>query len=142
MAPAFLRCTIRPRKGRAIVLSSNHFVGLGRFEDRSASFRPFVQRLLEQVAAVSPQTVFRAGMPPFLWGAWAVLLAACAILVPLLVIYMVVSLVNGRGIEGPLIIVLGILMALFLSTFSHVRDLRRNRSRRFDPRQETVLDEI
>jgi len=39
--PGFTRCVVRPRHGPTQVLSSNHFIGLGAFEDRSATFEPF-----------------------------------------------------------------------------------------------------
>jgi hypothetical protein len=142
MAPAFLRCTLRPRKGRAVVLSSNHFAGFGKFEDRSATFRPFVETLLQRLAVANPQTAFRAGMPPVLWWSWAVLLAITVIVVPLLVVLIAVDLADGRGIDAPLVAVLGVLLVVFFGTFGYVRDLRRNRSRRFDPRSENPLDAI
>ena len=35
-----------PRHGRPIVLTSKHFLGIGRFEDRLVSFRPFAEALI------------------------------------------------------------------------------------------------
>jgi hypothetical protein len=59
-----------PERGRAIILDSRHFLGLGRTEDRSAHFGPFLHALTKQLAAVNPQAIFLAGMPPGVWWTW------------------------------------------------------------------------
>jgi len=43
VARASRRCTIRLRDGRKTVLTDQHFLGLGRFEDRTQTYVPFVQ---------------------------------------------------------------------------------------------------
>jgi hypothetical protein len=96
-----------PRRGRAVVLSSNHFVGLGRFEDRSASFRPFVDALVGRIAAANRNTRFVFGMPPALWWFWVALLFAVALLAPLSLIMIVAALAQGRGIAAQAFVPLG-----------------------------------
>jgi hypothetical protein len=132
--PGFARCVVWPRRGRAVVLSSNHFVGLGRFEDRSASFRPFVDALVGRIAAANRNTRFVFGMPPALWWFWVALLFAVALLAPLSLIMIVAALAQGRGIAAQAFVPLGIVFVVFLGLFGYIRQLRRNRPRRFEPR--------
>src|ERR1700686_3307013 len=54
VAPGFARCVIHRRHARARILSSIHFLSFGKFEDRSASFRPFVAELMRRVVAARP----------------------------------------------------------------------------------------
>ena len=133
IAPAFARCVIRPKRGRAIVLSSNHFVGLGRFEDRSATFRPFVDALIARVAAANPGAEFMSGMPPALWWTWVALLVAVALVLPVFTVVIVKELAAGRAIQMPAIVSSLIVLGTALSIVSYARVLRRNRPRRFTP---------
>jgi len=132
--PGFARCVIWPRRGRAVVMSSNHFLGIGRFEDRLPAFRPFVDALVRRVAAANRETRFVFGMPPVLWWFWIAILVAVAMLAPLALVMIVVELANGRGFSGPGLIALGIVFTVFLGLFGYIRQLRRNRPRRFEPR--------
>jgi hypothetical protein len=133
IAPAFARCVIRPRHGRAIVLSSNHFLALGRFEDRSAAFRPFVEALIARVAAVNPNAEFMSGMPPALWWTWVTLLALVALVTPAFIVVIVKELAAGRALQFPAIAASLIVLATALGIVSYARVLRRNRPRRFTP---------
>lgn len=141
-APTFARCVIRPRRGKAVVLSSNHFAGLGRFEDRLSSFRPFVEALTRRVAAANPGAELVAGMPPGLWWTWAVVLALAAIVTPLAAVMIVVDLTSGRGFNPALLVVMAILLTLFFGLSGYVRTLRRGRPRRFDPQTESPLGDL
>jgi hypothetical protein len=127
--PGFARCVLWPRRGRAVVISSNHFLGLGRFEDRSAQFRPFVDALVRRIAAASRETRFVFGMPRALWWFWIAILAAVALLAPLALVMIVVELANGRSFPVQGLIALGIVFTVFLSLLSYIRHLRRNRPR-------------
>jgi hypothetical protein len=132
-APGFQRCVVRPHSGRAQVLSSNHYAGPAKIEDRSASFQPFVDALIRRVATANPGTAFISGMPAALWSAWAVLLLVVVMLLaPLALLVIVITLTQGHLLYGLLttVLLLGILLALVLL----VRFLLRNRPRRFDPR--------
>jgi hypothetical protein len=70
------RCTIWSEKGHKIVLSSVHFVGFGRFEDRAESYVPFVRALVRRVAACAPGARLAAGMPLAMWWSWAIAFGA------------------------------------------------------------------
>jgi hypothetical protein len=132
--PTLARCVVWPRRGRAVIVSSNHFLGVGRFEDRTASFRPFVEALVRRVAAANRETRFMFGMPPALWWFWVALLLAVALLAPLAVVMIAVELASGRGIAPQSLVPLGIVFVVFLGLFGHIRRLRSNRPRRFEPR--------
>jgi len=133
IAPAFTRCVIRPRRGRAIVLSSNHFVGLARFQDRSATFRPFVDSLIARLEAANPGAQLLASMPPALWWTWVALLVAVALVMPVFVVVIAKELIAGRPILLPAIVSSLIVLGTALAIVSYVRVLRRNRPRRLIP---------
>ena len=133
IAPAFARCVIRPRRGRAIVLSSNHFIGLGRFEDRSATFRPFVDTLIARLRSAHPGAQLLAGMPPALWWTWVALLAAVALVTPAFIVIIVQELVAGRALQTPAVLSGLIVFGAALGIVSYARVLRRNRPRRLTP---------
>ncbi len=132
--PGFARCVVWPRRGRAVVISSNHFVGLGRFEDRSPAFRPFVEALVRRVAAANRETRFVFGMPHAVWWFWIALLVAVALVTPLALAIVVIELASGRSFPAQGLITLGIVLATFLGLFGYIRHLKRNRPRRFEPR--------
>ena len=133
IAPSFARCVIRPRRGRAIVLSSRHFIGLGRFEDRSTTFLPFVDTLLARLGSANPGARLLAGMPPVLWWAWVALLAAVALVTPLFIVVIVQELVAGRALQMPAVLSCLLVFGAALGIVSYARVLRRNRPRRFTP---------
>jgi len=133
IAPSFARCVIRPRRGRAIVLSSKHFIGLGRFEDRSATFRPFVDTLLARLGSANPRAQLLAGMPPVLWWTWVALLAAVALVTPVFFVIIVRELVAGRALQMPAVMSGLLVFGAALGIVSYARVLRRNRPRRFTP---------
>ncbi len=146
-APDFQRCVVRPRRGHAMVLGSNHFLGLGRFQDRSQTFRPFVDALVQRVAAANPGATFIAGMPAPLWWTWILILLAVVVVTPLVVLLIIIGLVEARHIDPPLILVAALLLGILFSLASYLRTVRRNRPRRFDPRGggpggASLLDEL
>ena len=138
IAPDFARCVVRPTHGRAIVLTSKHCLGLGRFEDRSASFGPFVNALIARVGAANPATVFRAGMPPALWWTWVVILLGVAVVTPLLGLLVVGDIIEQDSFSPAPIMSAIVLFGMFFSLFGFIRMLRRSRSRQFDPRVGTT----
>jgi hypothetical protein len=142
LGPSFARCVVRPRRGRAIVLSSSSFQGFGKFDNRWTVFRPFVQALVQRVAAANPQAVFLAGMPPALWWTWIVLVAAAVVTTPLAALLIIVDLAEGRGIRLPAVVATIVLLSILLNLRSYIRGLRRNRPRTFDPRTTDPLDQI
>lgn len=55
------QCTIRTRSRGKLNVRSHHFVALGRFEDRTATYTPFVRELCRRVHAKNPGARFIQG---------------------------------------------------------------------------------
>jgi hypothetical protein len=134
IAPAFKRCVIRPARGRAIVLSSSNLLGFGRFEDRSASYEPFVGKLIQAAGAANPKTIFIAGMPMALWLSWLFILAMAAVIAPLALILIVVMLLGGHAPPVGLIVSAIVLLSVLTGIVQLIRMLRKNWPRAYDPR--------
>ena len=133
IAPAFARCVIRPLRGRKVVLSSNHFAGIGRFEDRSAAFHPFVDALVARLRTANPAAKLVAGMPPALWWTWVALLILVALATPAFIVVIVQELAAGRMLQFPAIVSTLIVVGTAFGLVSYARVLKRNRPRRLTP---------
>jgi hypothetical protein len=89
------QCTLRRRDAGKLKLRSHHYASLGNFEDRTATYAPFIRELVRRVAEHSPQARFLAGSSA-LWIVWLVigfLWAVAAILV-------VAALLDGAVAPG------------------------------------------
>ena len=84
VAPASWRSTISRKDGRKIRLSNLHFVGIGRYEDRTETYAPFIRALIARSKAVSPAIPVYWGMPPALW--WSLLAIFGALLLGLVAV--------------------------------------------------------
>lgn len=72
-----LRLRTRMHIGHDLEIQSTHCTGIGSFEDRAATYAPFVRALIARVAAANPSARFRAGVHPVqYWLAPIVLLIA------------------------------------------------------------------
>jgi hypothetical protein len=126
-------CSVETGHGR-IWLPSASFLGFNRTEDRRAAFRPFVAALCltlaQQPSGASVQFVKGNN-----WSAYGclVMLILAAVLGVLLVMGMLGSLMEGRGIGGASWAILP-LGALALSARMVWPIWRRNRRHLFDPR--------
>ena len=58
------RCDVRMRSGQQIAIMSTHYVGFADFENRAASYVPFVRALVGRVARTNPAARFRSGKNP------------------------------------------------------------------------------
>jgi hypothetical protein len=63
-------CAITLDSGVAIQLTSQHYLSLGNFEDRSPAFFQFVSALVARVRTANPAAQIVSGMPPILWWFW------------------------------------------------------------------------
>jgi hypothetical protein len=83
------RCDLSLAGGiRAKVLSTS-YISIGKFEDRGASYAPFVRELVTRVAQASPDCRFRAGKRPWAyWSQHAFLLAMLLLLAAVLTVYL------------------------------------------------------
>jgi len=134
IAPAFRRCVIRPRHGKTVVLSSNHFESFGRFQNRRESFDPFLDALLPRIAAANPAAEFWAGMPMGLWLFWIVTLVGVVVVTPFLALLIVMAILGKVQLALPALFAGVLILAILLHFRSYVRALREGRSRRFDPK--------
>jgi hypothetical protein len=64
------RCAITLDSGVTIQLTSQHYLSLGNFEDRSPAFYQFVTSLAARVRTANPAAQILSGMPPPLWWFW------------------------------------------------------------------------
>ena len=64
------RCAITLDSGVAIKLTSQHYLSLGNFEDRSPALYQFLSALVAQVRSANPAAQVVSGMPPMLWWFW------------------------------------------------------------------------
>jgi len=55
---------LTPKKGRKITLDNAHYLGVGRFEDRSSTYAPFVRSAVDRLRAVKPNMHALIGETP------------------------------------------------------------------------------
>ena len=76
------RCDVRMRSGQQVAILSTHYAGIADFEDRAATYAPFVRALIARVAAANPAASFRSGRSLVAyWLEHAFLLAMVAFMV-------------------------------------------------------------
>jgi hypothetical protein len=132
-APRTLRCVISPVHGQAVALTSSHFLALGRFEDRSSAFEPFIQTLLQRVRAIRPTAKLLQGMPPALWWLWFAIGTGCALVGSFGVIIVGVEVWTKGHVSLEVLVLLPMVAGMLLSTRAILSLLRSGRSRPFDP---------
>lgn len=76
LTPGFRQCVVFPRDGRPLRLVSAHYLGLGSFEDRRATFDPFVRALEARAVAANPAVKVVRGPSVWVLGAWLFALVA------------------------------------------------------------------
>ncbi len=55
---------LQPRKGAKLVIDNAHYLSVGRFENRSAAYAPFVRAALDRLAAAKPGATALIGETP------------------------------------------------------------------------------
>ena len=138
LAPGAKRCVIHLKSARAIIVTNNHFVAAGSFEDRSATYDPFVAALIHEVSAANAATIFISGMPTALWIGWIVIVAMAFLMVPLLILAIIGTILDGKWISPGMIIPTLFLLGIVIGVRPLLRTLRRNWPRRYDPRVASV----
>ena len=118
------RCDVRSASG-AGTLWSTHFAGVADFEDRAATYTPFVRALVAHVAAANPNCAFRAGTRPLAYWAGQLFLLAMAI-----VAIWVIAMVGGSALSEVTWAKLFVVIGLIPLAFAYAR---KNRPRRFEP---------
>jgi len=130
--PVSGRFVIKRTHGKSVVLTSNHYVRLGRFEDRSTRLSAFIEALLLRVSISGTGAVFLTGMPPALWWMWMAILIACFLASAFAAAVIVVELYTKGTLTLEVMVTLPMVVCVLLATVSIIRLLRKGRSRPLD----------
>jgi len=121
---------VKAQDGRTLSVTSKHFQSVAVFEDRRATFVPFVDAVMVRVVDINPAAVFLAGMPPGVRGLWIGILAVLTLGVMFGVL---TSIMGGGSLEG---LILGLIFTVGtgFSLRSVLGVVTRGRQKSFDPR--------
>jgi hypothetical protein len=127
--PVSGRFVIERAHGKSVVLTSNHYVRLCGFEDRSARLSAFIEALLLRVNIAGTGAVFLTGMPPALWWMWMAILIGCFLASAFAAAVIVVEIYTKETLSLEVLITLPMVACVLLATVSIIRLLRKGRSR-------------
>jgi hypothetical protein len=119
------RCDLQMRSGQRLAVLSTHYAGIADFEDRAATYSPFVRALIARIAAANPSASFRSGKNPLVYLAEHVFLFAMFALL----IFVLSAVGFGPLSESSwlkLVIIIGFIPLL-------IAYMRKNWPRRFAP---------
>jgi len=121
---------VKAQDGRTLSVTSKHFQSVAVFEDRRATFVPFVDAVMVRVVDINPAAVFLAGMPSGVRGLWIGILAVLTLGVMFGVL---TSIMGGGSLEG---LILGLIFTVGtgFSLRSVLGVVTRGRQKSFDPR--------
>jgi hypothetical protein len=125
-------CRVRTRDGAGTMISSAHYAGMLKAEDRSASYREFVGALITRTAAVNPTARYVTGITPLVW--WSVVLGLAGFFGALgvfLIAVGVFAVLAWRELFSTRLVVGLALVAIGAPNL--IRWLLWNRPRTFDP---------
>ncbi|MBA3915534.1 MAG: hypothetical protein H0X25_17100 [Acidobacteriales bacterium] len=122
-------CIITSTHGQKIQLGSLHFLGLGRFEDRSKAFDPFVASLVSQAREVNPMLPVWLGMPGITWCSWMLTFGSLTTALTLVTLLGVYGLTLRHNIGWTTGSVLALMFAVALMLGNFVRVTWQCRSR-------------
>jgi len=106
-------------------IGSHHYVSLGNFEDRSATYTPFVRELAHRVADANPRSLFIAGSFG-LWLGWGIV---CFLVLALAVLVVVAVLEDAPPLFG----LIGAVVLVVTAGPLAMRWAIRNLPKPFDP---------
>lgn len=119
------QCTLKQRSGKPLKIRTHHYNGLGDFENRTPTYRPFIRELCRRVATASPQARFLAGST-VMWYVWIALIVLCSVVSVLLVL----ALLGGAPSLFELMFGLTIMVGAIPFVW---RQIRRGGQNEFDP---------
>jgi hypothetical protein len=135
LLPEFQGCIVSSGHNGTHSLTTNHYVSLGNFEDRSATFKPFAAALVQHVTAANPATVFIGGLPMTSWLAGAIV-TAISIGVAVIMVAVIVELYpKGTSELWTLLGASAFLIGLLAAIPAMVRGLIGGWPRPIDPRR-------
>lgn len=119
------QCTVRATTGDKVKLRSAHYVSLNNFEDRGATYAPFVRALASRIAAAAPKAKFIEGSPA-LWVVWLIVGLLCLGVFVLLIL----SMFEDLPAAGPWVIAITVCAIAVPLTWRRVRE---GAAKTFDP---------
>lgn len=119
------QCTVFAKPGKPLKLRSHHFRGFGSFEDRSDSYRAFVEALCAKLANRHPPLRFTSGNRAYV-VLWVMVLILCALAA------FTVLVAFGNGDLSALYAIGGLIPIGTAAIFAMVW-IRANRKASFDP---------
>jgi hypothetical protein len=119
------RCEITLRDRAKVSIWSTHYVSVGEFEDRAATYSPLVRALVARVGAANPACDFRVGKRPL--GYW---LRLIFVLTAFSALAYMIMLVGSAAFSGIVIVKL-VIIAAFVPLL--VRYINKNRPGSFKP---------
>jgi hypothetical protein len=126
------RCDVTMRDGTKVSLWSTHYVSVGEFENRAATYTPLVRELVVHAASANPDCVLRAGKTAF--GYWAQLIFLLAMFS---LLALVILTFGSGGLSSLVWLKLAIIAGLVPLL---IRYARKNRPRRFTP--DAIPDDV
>lgn len=117
------RCDITMRDRTRATIWSTHYVSIGEFEDRAATYTPLARALVARIAAANPACVFRAGKRPLAYWAQLLFLLAMFSLLALVILTF-----GSAGLSGLVWLKLAIIAAFIPLLLRYVH---KNRPGRF-----------
>ena len=118
------RCDFMTRSGARELIVSVSYVSPANFENRKATYMPFVRTLVRNVSNANPACRFVAGKKPLAY------LAEHALILAVLLLLASTLYFTGVPVAGVVVIKLG-LIAVYVPV--KLRYTKVNRPRRFDP---------
>ena len=119
------QCTLRANTGDKVKLRSAHCVSLNNFEDRGASYAPFVRALISRIAAAAPHAKFIASSTA-LWIVWLIVgLLGLGVFVLL-----ILSMFEGLPAAGPWVVAIAVCV---IAASWAWRRAREGAAKTFDP---------
>jgi hypothetical protein len=124
---------VKAQDGRTLSVTSRHFQTVAVFEDRRATFVPFVDAVMARVVDINPAAVFLAGMPSGVRGLWIGTLAVLTLGVMFGVLMLIYAIMGSGSLEG---LILGLIFTVGtgFSLRSVLGVVTRGRQKSFDPR--------
>lgn len=132
--PSVTWCKIERRGGRSFRFRNQHIVHPFVFEDRMATFRPFVKALCLRLAATHPGAPLVTGLPPLIWWVCVLFFGAFAVVGALgFVLMLIATLIGGTKslIEGFYLV--SIFFFMFVGPATFLGAIWGDRTRPLDP---------
>lgn len=120
------QCTLTDRAGKTLKIRSHHYVSLGNFEDRTATYAPFIRALIDRLAGEGSPVAFEQGSR-IMGLVWTAIFWLSAIMI----VGFVALLFSGDGFSLGALVPIAILLGFV--AFSRVM-MGQSKAGSFDPK--------